>query len=64
MLHNPIPLLDRTAFSDDEMRCRAIAFYENIRRQHTAPLGGAPLSRGDLNAVAAYVWSVAHARNQ
>jgi glucose/arabinose dehydrogenase len=28
------------------------------------PLGGAPLSKADLDAVAAYVWSVGHARNQ
>ncbi len=28
------------------------------------PLGGAPLTKADLDAVAAYVWSVGHARNQ
>jgi len=28
------------------------------------PLGGAPLSKADLDAVAAYVWSVGHERNQ
>ncbi|HUO92444.1 MAG TPA: PQQ-dependent sugar dehydrogenase [Rhizomicrobium sp.] len=28
------------------------------------PLGGAPLSKADLDAVAAYVWAVGHARNQ
>ena len=28
------------------------------------PLGGAPLSKADLDAVAVYVWSIGHARNQ
>jgi glucose/arabinose dehydrogenase/mono/diheme cytochrome c family protein len=28
------------------------------------PLGGAPLSKADLDAVAAYVWAVGHGRNQ
>jgi hypothetical protein len=28
------------------------------------PLGGAPLSKADLDAVAAYVWAIGHARNR
>jgi iodotyrosine deiodinase len=33
--YSPIPLPDRMVFSDEEMRARALEFYEDIRRRHT-----------------------------
>ena len=35
MTHQPIPLLDRMCFSDDEIKARAREFYEELRRRHT-----------------------------
>lgn len=45
----PIPLPDYKSYSEDEMRARAQAFYEHVKRRHTVRDFSDKSVRRDMN---------------